>query len=286
MTSPSQVGFQPRTTPGERRADIDLRRKIAAINANLPDLSDYYTKSEADAQFLTESEADTRYVNTAGDTMTGRLLVGGGPSGNHVRLLSNGAQGYLDGMKADGATRVGYLLFHEDGSVRLTSDAAAVQLRSATEVNSNAPVVLPGNPTTALQATPKQYVDARTDASRFTSAGVALSGTYAGEATVNTLNFTLPVASYIHFTGILFVSKTVAGDRHLVNCYLDGSGTAFNQIALLGLTQTTAHFSYSASLAAGAHTILVRMIRDAGTGNAQVFADSRSNRTDLLAVPS
>lgn len=32
---PNKVGFQPRSTPAERRADLDLRRQIEALNARL-----------------------------------------------------------------------------------------------------------------------------------------------------------------------------------------------------------------------------------------------------------
>ena len=37
--STSATGYQPRTTPGERRSDLDLQRRIAALERAVADLT-------------------------------------------------------------------------------------------------------------------------------------------------------------------------------------------------------------------------------------------------------
>lgn len=88
----NQVGFQPRTTPAERRADIDIRRQLAALGA--VDLSAIEARLTAlEAADVALAAADTAldgrldtiegtiaadpWVNETGDTMTGDLTLPG-----------------------------------------------------------------------------------------------------------------------------------------------------------------------------------------------------------------
>lgn len=96
----NQVGFQPRTTPAERRADIDIRRQLAALGAvDLSAIEARLTALEAaDVAFAAADTAlDGRldtvegtiaadpWVNETGDTMTGSLVLpDAGTDPNHA----------------------------------------------------------------------------------------------------------------------------------------------------------------------------------------------------------
>lgn len=66
---------------------------------------------------------DPRYVNVAGDTMTGTLYLNS-PAGLAQRIVSANDTGYIDWFLADGSTRIGYLQHNGVGSSTLRRDLA------------------------------------------------------------------------------------------------------------------------------------------------------------------
>lgn len=74
---------------------------------------DGYNRSEADAEFLDQTEGDARYVEVAGDTMTGNLTLGTNLSNTGINI--NHGQG--------NGTGYGAIRFFEDGVNQTTIHA-------------------------------------------------------------------------------------------------------------------------------------------------------------------
>ena len=74
----------------------------------------YNTFSVGDAQ--TQAAADTRYVNTAGDTMTGNLGVGGAANGTYA-ITSHSSGGANLRLENDG--EVGFIRLEDDGDLNI-----------------------------------------------------------------------------------------------------------------------------------------------------------------------
>ena len=74
----------------------------------------YNTFSVGDA--LNQAAADTRYVNTAGDSMTGNLGVGGAANGNYA-ITSHSSGGANLRLENDG--EVGFIRLEDDGDLNI-----------------------------------------------------------------------------------------------------------------------------------------------------------------------
>ena len=131
----------------------------------------------ADLVSLDTTYTDGRYVDVAGDTMTGSLIVG--TTGAQQSVKIGGTDGSGNGgtlIVADGTSNRGTVGASGGGlyinsNTTTTIDAPTVTLRSqpggnstslavsATAVTSTLPVVLPADPSANLQAATKQYVD-------------------------------------------------------------------------------------------------------------------------------
>ena len=160
--TPSAAGFQPRTTPAERRAFFDLQRQLGAA-------------SEGD-DGITQADADARYVNVAGDTMTGLLEVNPSDGGPALRMKRAGDSPYWSFAKQDN-TRIAYIqgkgnvadgeglkLQTENvggtGNIIFYPHGVTVLRLTPTGVNAYLPVTLAADPTVPLGAATKAYVDA------------------------------------------------------------------------------------------------------------------------------
>src|SRR6478609_4857794 len=148
----------------------------------------------------TEAEADAKFVDVAGDTMTGPLAMPLGlvsapsltftgdsntgffsPSADQISVVTGGATKmlwsltaayvYVPILSTTGSVASPAYSFSGDtdtGVYRVAADTlgfstgATLRLSvSTTDITSTLPIVLPGNPSTALQAAPKQYVDTK-----------------------------------------------------------------------------------------------------------------------------
>jgi len=165
VAAPSS-GYQPRTTPAERRAFFDLERRIAALEA-----------ATAPAVDWTEGYPtyDDRYVDETGDAMTGRLTITDAPPNNvPLRLLSgpaaNASLYFRDGANAANNARLTGFDLAASG-VELATERTNAPIKCLVNnlekltvhhdhVVTTVPVALPANPAVALHAAPKQYVDA------------------------------------------------------------------------------------------------------------------------------
>ena len=292
MANP-KVGYQPRNTPAERRAFYDLQRQVDKKIA------------EAADDGITQADADARYVNLEGDSMTGPLAISA--LGNlHVQRLANvNNTPFTEYRSNDAATRYGYIqggttqmLMQADvGNARVRSPlgkviaesplgvdvelglTANIKLR-VTSVNvekasiNNAgdaifkSVTVAADPTVPLGAATKQYVD--------TTAGgiVAYAQVVAGQGSITTevdltgLNvaFTATPERHYKITGSVQPSSTVATD------------TIRWRINVLGPTvqQAVVHLSSTAGCSSertviltgltGAVTAKLRMERNTGSG--------------------
>jgi hypothetical protein len=83
------------------------------------------TKQYVDNRSYDKASADSRFVNIDGDYMTGslNLKVPATPLPLRFWVATGQTQVYMDALKIDGLTRIGYLSFLESGDVRLQSDA-------------------------------------------------------------------------------------------------------------------------------------------------------------------
>jgi hypothetical protein len=107
------------------------------------------------------------YLAKSGDTMTGALYL---PDGSAAAPI----------LSFSGDTNTGLWRSGADTLALVTGGAARLTL-STTLATSALPVVLPGDPATALQAAPKQYVDAvaTTAAGKVAKAGDTMTGALA-----------------------------------------------------------------------------------------------------------
>lgn len=69
--------------------------EIEVVAYNTFSVGDALNTSAADARYYTQSAADTRYVNTSGDTMTGNLGIGATPSNSRLYITGSGFAGQL-----------------------------------------------------------------------------------------------------------------------------------------------------------------------------------------------
>ena len=126
---------------------------------------------------LDQATADLRYVNIDGDTMTGLLAINPTDGGPAMRLHRTNDQPYFSFAKIDN-TRIAYIqakggAADTEGLKFQTEDIGStgyiyfyphtvMALRiGPADIAAGVPVVLNADPVSALQAAPKQYVDAR-----------------------------------------------------------------------------------------------------------------------------
>jgi hypothetical protein len=118
-----------------------------------------------------QAQADARFLNLAGGTLTGFLLLHAAPT----QPLHAATKGYADSL--DAATRAAFAA--ADTQIRTDFASADTQIRTdfqaadaalQTQINTRLPLsggtltgalTLPGDPTQNLQAAPKQYVDTK-----------------------------------------------------------------------------------------------------------------------------
>ena len=86
--------------------------EIEVVAYNTFSVGDALNTSAADARYYTQSAADTRYVNTTGDTITGALTVDTATSAN--LNVDSGVYGGIQ-FKVNG-TNTGYVTSYTDGS--------------------------------------------------------------------------------------------------------------------------------------------------------------------------
>lgn len=150
----SEVGFQPRNTPAERRAFFDLDRRVKKLEAAGGVVIDW---TEGQPTY------DPRYVNESGDTMEGPLVIAPA-SGSELLKLMGATQAYVSGWEA--GVRAGYLSF-QAASTRLTADTGQMVFRTGAadrlQITAGGDVNLFADPTVALGVATKQYVDQRRD---------------------------------------------------------------------------------------------------------------------------
>lgn len=145
----SEVGYQPRNTPAERRAFFDLDRKIR--EGLTIDWAEGYPTF------------DPRYVNESGDTMEGQLSIDLAAGTEALRLMG-ASQAYVSGWAA--GVRTGFLSF-QAATVRLAADTGQLVFRTGAsdrlQITAGGDVNLFADPTVALGVATKQYVDQRRD---------------------------------------------------------------------------------------------------------------------------
>ena len=98
-------------------------------------VADTYTRAEADAEFLNQTDGDNRYVNKSGDTITGALTFTSGSANLQVR--HDGTNAVIDnyGVNSNtlfylgGSNTTGFYRFH-----RASDNATAVDIDSAGRV--------------------------------------------------------------------------------------------------------------------------------------------------------
>lgn len=131
-------------------ADVDLWGTHWNENADIID------------NLMSQAGADDRYVNVSGDAMTGGLaFTGGYGSGNTD--YSKGISLY-NNQYGFSVTNNSRLNVGSWGSIGFNIYGGDQLVIGPGYINSNAPINLPGDPTSAYQAATKQYVDAHVPA--------------------------------------------------------------------------------------------------------------------------
>lgn len=158
---------------------------------------------------------DDRKVDIAGDTMTGELVL---PDSSPDSALTAASKGYVD-----------------------TQAALRLALTGGTMTGA---ITLPGNPSTALQATPKQYVDATITAA--VELGATVTGLRAGNTALASLLTALDSAGIIldltsNYTNVLTNGDFSAGTTEWSggNATIAASAVAVHGAASLRLTASS-----------------------------------------------
>jgi hypothetical protein len=140
----------------------------------------------------------SRFVATSGGTMTGPLTLAANPANN----LDAATKQYVDAHAGGGGLADAPI----DGKIYGRLNGAWSQSINPAGDTMTGPLVLPGNPTTNLQAAPKQYVDGRVSRSGDTMTGALTAPDFfAGTtATTGTYHFGTSGANYLTFDGSIF----------------------------------------------------------------------------------
>lgn len=164
-------------------------------------------------------------VDKAGDTITGSLVVNGSLSTLGNLNASGGIGAAVSGVSqygenaTDGAAIIG---FGSSSDVTLFDRNAVARMRvSTTAVTASVPVVLPGDPTTGLQAATKQYVDAQVGAGGVVS---SVAGRTGAIVLVQADIGGLTTASSPTFTGVSATTITASGVVTCASVVPTGSG--------------------------------------------------------------
>ena len=119
------------------------------------------TKQYVDG-LASQATLDARYVNTAGDTMTGQLLFGN-QVGQTINLYGTqfgiGVQTNTIYMRSPSAWAWHYNGTHSDTSLDPGAGGTMLMRLNNTDLLLVRPITLPGDPSSALHAATKQYVD-------------------------------------------------------------------------------------------------------------------------------
>jgi hypothetical protein len=260
------------TSVADLAAGTHTHTKTEVGLANVDNTADASKPVSAD-----QAAADALKLNLTGGTLTGSLIMHSTISVRNVGGLTT--YGTVTGASMGGSNAIQLV----------NSNGTAILGVTAAEVRSTVPVLLPGNPTSALHAAPMQYVDAsRTAARTFSAAGVALTAqAVTTETTVVTL--TIPaqlIAASVYLSALIRFDKTVATDGHIVRIrdggtevasWYSGAGTVNNSASL---------HCVIAAPASTARTITATIIRGTGTGTISTFADVVTDRVDALWFPT
>ena len=193
-------------------------------------------------------------VAKAGDTMTGALLM---PDGTVTAPAIGFSAETTTGMWRVATNQIGWTV---GGVTRLTL--------SNTALTSTLPVALPADPTTALQAATKQYVDARDNAIVahgqcklvMTSSTVLTLIPFNGNAIkINGVVYTLPAA------GITWSGATTNATMYYVYASWTGSSVALS-LSGVGHSRSSTAGNIGVEIKTGDDTFtLVGMVRAGGT---------------------
>jgi hypothetical protein len=267
----------------------------------------------AASEGITEAEADARYVNLTGDTMTGALTVEGGLAVGGLPIANVGtavlntdalSKGQADGLYVNtaGDTMTGALMLATDPSAALeaaTKQYVDTHLTSA-EADSlyvnvggdtmTGALTLAADPAAALQAATKQYIDQRLP-KLYWQGGGSLSG-FSAETIATQLTIpSQPIAGKVLITCGLRLDRSVVGDGWMQRLRWDtltGAQIGEAYLGPGGQNNLFTTLSVVADLAAGASRAINMTIgRYSGTGVATIYAGTLGqNSISVLWTPA
>jgi len=191
----------------------------------------YNTFSVGDA--LNQAAADTRYVNTAGDSMTGNLGVGGAANGSYA-ITSYSSAGQNLRLENDG--EVGFIRLEDDGDLNIWAHGDEnIGFMNGTgsgttqmNIDGSGRVTIPNQPSFLAYRAGSNYTTTTANWEK-----VILDGTRwntGSHYSTSNHRFTAPVSGVYHFDGGVNRYYIPAGNLFRVGLYVNGSAYIYGQV--------------------------------------------------------
>ena len=233
-------------------------------------------QSPQDQQVLkNDSSSNISWTNGANNTILGKSATG---EIEFVTLNSQLQQGPIN-LGSQPITTTGTI---SSGAITSTGSISALSVTTGT-LTTTSPIALPSDPTTALQATTKQYVD-NADALKVNKGGDTMTGSL-------TVNNTIQSNSTIFVNGN---SSKIGYDTGAGGTTTQGAGSKANQVILNRPTgtvvtsnaslaaNTTVTFTLINTVIESADIVIVSHISDGALGSYNIASEPLAGKVNII----